>query len=160
MPLATLSPPSTTALPVIDISPTNPLAASQLLEAATKHGFLYVANNAATGIFSDDIDSLFKLSKAFFDSPVEIKRECERGSDAEDGNRGWVGMGGERLAGGKKVSPALPLVLLDCLVKGRGYGTPICWKGVVFLPTTFSFSLCNGLKETVGRLTPSHSYTI
>ena len=106
MPSPTSPRPSTTALPSIDISPANPLAAPQLLEAATKHGFLYVANNAATGISPDDIDRLFDLSKAFFSSPVEVKQECERGSDAEDGNRGWVGVGGERLAGGKKVSLA------------------------------------------------------
>lgn len=48
-------------IPVIDISPSNPEAAKQLLTAAEGNGFLFVEANAATGITAGEIDDMFAL---------------------------------------------------------------------------------------------------
>lgn len=48
------------AIPVIDISNPSEEVAQQVLDAASKHGFLYIKNDGAT-IPPQDIDDMFKL---------------------------------------------------------------------------------------------------
>jgi nitrate reductase beta subunit len=48
-------------IPVIDISPSNSHAATQLLDAATKHGFVFIENNAAAGMPPANVESMFDL---------------------------------------------------------------------------------------------------
>lgn len=51
----------TVDIPVIDISPTNPNAARDILEAACKFGFVYVENNQAAGMPSADVSRMFEM---------------------------------------------------------------------------------------------------
>ena len=88
-------------IPIINISPTNPLAATQLLSAATTHGFVFIENNAATGISQASIDGMFALSKRFFASPVEVKEEVAIASNAAGKNHGWLRRGVEKLDPGE-----------------------------------------------------------
>ncbi|EMD65069.1 hypothetical protein GGP41_003717 [Bipolaris sorokiniana] len=84
-------------IPVIDISNPSEAIAQQVLDAASKHGFLYIKNDGVT-IPPQDIDDMFKISKQFFASPKEQKAEYAIHSDKAGGiNRGWVSMQGESL---------------------------------------------------------------
>lgn len=47
-------------IPVIDISNTSKEVAQQVLDAASKYGFLYIKNDGVT-ISPEDIDNMFKL---------------------------------------------------------------------------------------------------
>jgi hypothetical protein len=47
-------------IPVIDISPSNPNASTQLVEAAASYGFVFVKNNEA-GIPPGDVDNIFQI---------------------------------------------------------------------------------------------------
>lgn len=98
-------------IPVIDISPSNKEAASQLLAAATDNGFVFVENNDTVGIAPTDIKDMFNLvslislellpecskltiaqSNDFFKSPVSVKQEY-----AYNANRGWASVRTESL---------------------------------------------------------------
>ena len=70
----------TVDIPVIDIAPTNHDAPKQLLDAATKYGFVFVENDEAI-IPAKDIDQLFSLSREFFDSPTAEKEEVSISSN-------------------------------------------------------------------------------
>nr|POF18621.1 upf0676 protein [Quercus suber] len=84
-------------IPIIDISPSNPHAARQLLDAATSYGFVYIDNNAATGISPSAIDVMFDLSKHFFAAPRQVKEEVSISSNKAGKNHGWLGQGVEKL---------------------------------------------------------------
>ena len=83
-------------IPVIDISPDNPKAPSQLLDAATEYGFVFIENNE-TGIPSQDIKKMFELSKQFFASPIYVKEEVAISSNKAGKNHGWLSRGIEML---------------------------------------------------------------
>ena len=83
-------------IPVIDISPANPQAPQEFLEAATNHGFVYIQNNAA-GIPPKDISHMFDLSNKFFLSPLEVKQEAAISSNKAGKNHGWLSQGVEKL---------------------------------------------------------------
>ncbi|KAI5275775.1 hypothetical protein E4T47_01397 [Aureobasidium subglaciale] len=84
-------------IPVIDISSSNPHAATQLLDAAANNGFVFVENNDAAGMPPAKIDNMFDLSKDFFQGPIENKQECPT-----QNNRGWVSMQQETLDPGNQ----------------------------------------------------------
>ncbi|KAI5250295.1 hypothetical protein E4T43_00357 [Aureobasidium subglaciale] len=84
-------------IPVIDLSSSNPHAATQLLDAAANNGFVFVENNDATGMPPAKIDNMFDLSKDFFQGPIENKQECPT-----QNNRGWVSMQQETLDPGNQ----------------------------------------------------------
>lgn len=52
---------SSAQIPVIDISPSNPHAATQLLDAAANNGFVFVENNAAAGMPAAKVKNMFDL---------------------------------------------------------------------------------------------------
>lgn len=83
-------------IPVIDISPSNPAAASQLLSSAATHGFVYIENNDA-GIPPPAIDQMLDLSKQFFAAPVDVKQEVAIASNQAGKNHGWLSRGVEKL---------------------------------------------------------------
>jgi isopenicillin N synthase-like dioxygenase len=102
-------------IPVIDISPSNSHAATQLLDAATEHGFVFIENNAVAGMPPANVESMFDLvslsafrnrkkntddkeqSKQFFQGSIENKQECPA-----QNNRGWVSMQQETLDPGNQ----------------------------------------------------------
>lgn len=79
-------------LPVIDISKFTAEVGQQLLDAATKYGFLYIDTNG-TGFTESMVDRAFELSRRFFALPDAEKEVCR----IDRSNRGWTGMGGETL---------------------------------------------------------------
>ena len=88
----------TVDIPVIDLSPSNPHASSELLDAAAHYGFVFVANDpSTTGLSTADIDTMFSLSKQFFSSPTEIKEEVSIASNQAGKNVGWLSQGIEKL---------------------------------------------------------------
>ncbi|KAI4737787.1 iron/ascorbate family oxidoreductase [Aureobasidium sp. EXF-12298] len=48
-------------IPVIDISPSNPHAATQLLDAAANNGFVFIENNTAAAIPPATVENMFNL---------------------------------------------------------------------------------------------------
>jgi hypothetical protein len=48
-------------IPVIDISPSNPYAATQLLDAAANNGFVFIENNEAAAMPPKTVESMFSL---------------------------------------------------------------------------------------------------
>ncbi|KAH0284477.1 Clavaminate synthase-like protein [Aureobasidium namibiae CBS 147.97] len=84
-------------IPVIDISPANAHAATQLLDAAANNGFVFIENNAAAAMPPTAVGNMFDLSKQFFQSPIENKQECPT-----QNNRGWVSMQQETLDPGNQ----------------------------------------------------------
>ena len=74
---------SNVSIPVVDISPANKEAASQLLSAASSHGFVYIENNAA-GVSPALIEDVFKLSKDFFALPIETKEQASEMGELAD----------------------------------------------------------------------------
>jgi isopenicillin N synthase-like dioxygenase len=84
-------------IPVIDISPSNPQAPEQLLSAASNYGFVFIGNNAETGIPPQQIAEMFELSKTFFAAPTEVKEEVSIGSNKAGKNHGWLSQGIEKL---------------------------------------------------------------
>ncbi|KAL1590182.1 hypothetical protein WHR41_01325 [Cladosporium halotolerans] len=88
---------SNASIPIIDISPSNPDAPQQLLSAASKYGFVFVENNAATGIPPQDIAKMFEISKEFFAAPVEVKQTAAIASNEAGKNLGWLSRGVEKL---------------------------------------------------------------
>lgn len=78
-------------IPILDISPTNPTAASSLLSAFRTHGFAYISSRSST-ISPQTISSLFSLSAAFFSSPHPIKTQCPIRN-----NHGYSGLRNEAL---------------------------------------------------------------
>lgn len=90
-------PQPTSPIPVINISRSNPHAPKELLSAASEYGFVFIENDAETGIPPQDIARMFELSKEFFASPVEVKQEVAIGSNEAGKNLGWLSRGIEKL---------------------------------------------------------------
>ncbi|KAI7189283.1 Clavaminate synthase-like protein [Hortaea werneckii] len=88
----------TVEIPVIDLSPSNPHASSELLNAAAHYGFVFIANDpSTTGLSTAEIDTIFTLSKQFFSSPTQIKEEVSIASNQAGKNVGWLSQGIEKL---------------------------------------------------------------
>ncbi|KAI7208830.1 Clavaminate synthase-like protein [Hortaea werneckii] len=88
----------TVNIPVIDLSPSNPHASSELLDAAAHYGFVFIANDpSTTGLSTAEIDTIFSLSKQFFSTPTEIKAEVSIASNQAGKNVGWLSQGIETL---------------------------------------------------------------
>ncbi|KAI7156607.1 Clavaminate synthase-like protein [Hortaea werneckii] len=88
----------TVNIPVIDLSPSNPHASSELLNAAAHYGFVFIANDpSTTGLSTAEIDKIFSLSKQFFSFPFEIKEEVSIASNQAGKNVGWLSQGIEKL---------------------------------------------------------------
>ncbi|TKA69823.1 hypothetical protein B0A55_07504 [Friedmanniomyces simplex] len=83
-------------IPVIDIRPSNADAPKQLLDAATRYGFVFIENNEI-GIAPEDIDHMFDLSQQFFASPIDLKQEVSISSNKAGKNHGWLSRGVEKL---------------------------------------------------------------
>jgi isopenicillin N synthase-like dioxygenase len=79
-------------IPVINISEPNESVGDALIDAASKHGFIYVESKG-TGFTAEYVDRAFELSKLFFDSPREEKAGCMITED----NKGWSAMHSEIL---------------------------------------------------------------
>lgn len=92
--------PSASNIPLIDLAAPDP---DLILQAATTHGFLFLANDdAQTGLSSSQIDDVFGLAEKFFKGDVADKEEVRLGSSAAGENVGWVGKGMEKLDEGTK----------------------------------------------------------
>ncbi|KAK3691574.1 hypothetical protein LTR37_018583 [Vermiconidia calcicola] len=83
-------------IPVIDLSSSNRDAPSQLLDAATKYGFVFIENNDV-GVPTRDISDMFNLSESFFAAPVEEKQKISIASNQAGKNHGWLSRGIEKL---------------------------------------------------------------
>ncbi|KAF4120444.1 Isopenicillin N synthase [Geosmithia morbida] len=79
-------------IPIIDLSGPQDDVARQLVDAAEKHGFIYI-RNLGKDIGPDAIDEAFELSEKIFDSPLEEKQRCT----IQTNNRGWSAMHSETL---------------------------------------------------------------
>lgn len=84
-------------IPVIDISAYNTKAGQELLDAASKYGFVYVEENDAAGLSKDSIEKIFTLSQDFFASPLAIKEKAAISSNQAGSNHGWLKQGVEKL---------------------------------------------------------------
>ncbi|KAL2119585.1 hypothetical protein VTJ04DRAFT_6546 [Mycothermus thermophilus] len=84
----------TAKLPIIDISGDGDQTqvATELVEAAIEHGFLYIRNTGAD-IPVEAVDQAFEISKKLFDAPLSEKQACA----IQQNNRGWSGMNVEKL---------------------------------------------------------------
>lgn len=84
-------------IPVIDISPSNEQAPSQLLDAAATYGFVFIENSDGVGIPANEISHMFHLSKSFFASPTDVKEEVSISSNKAGKNHGYLSRGIEML---------------------------------------------------------------
>ena len=85
-------------IPLIDISPDNQNAAQQLLDAASKYGFVFINNdNNNSDIPTDKITEMFELSKKFFAAPESEKESVSIKSNGAGKNHGWLSQGVEKL---------------------------------------------------------------
>lgn len=87
----------TASIPVINISPSNTNAPQELLSAASNHGFIFIENDAQSGIPPDEIANLFSLSKTFFAAPLAEKKHVAISSNKAGKNLGWLSRGIEKL---------------------------------------------------------------
>lgn len=78
-------------IPILDISPSNPDAASSLLSAFRTHGFAYISAASST-IPPETTASLFSLSATFFSSPLATKSQYPITN-----NHGYSGLRNEAL---------------------------------------------------------------
>lgn len=105
------TPPTTTSLPIIDISPfldadSNPEArervSTAINRACTDFGFFYLTGH---GIPQPKLDQIISLARQFFALPTDQKNKIKRydagGPEGGDGARGYQGMG-ENVTQGKK----------------------------------------------------------
>lgn len=83
-------------IPVIDISDANAAASQQLLEAAYRNGFVFIANDGS-GVMPDLIADLFDLARQFFALPLEVKESVSISSNRAGKNHGWLSQGVEKL---------------------------------------------------------------
>ncbi|KAI9831324.1 MAG: hypothetical protein M1819_005098 [Sarea resinae] len=84
-------------LPVIDISTPDARAGNEIVDAASKYGFLFIKAQGS-GFSQNDIDRMFELSRQFFSSSREEKDKCAITPD----NRGWSSMHREVLDQGNQ----------------------------------------------------------
>ena len=85
---------SAATLPVIDISSPDHATATQLVDAASRHGFLYI-DTRGTGLTPSVVSRQFALSRKFFSRPDSEKNEVLITAESE--NQGWTGWQGEIL---------------------------------------------------------------
>ena len=81
-------------LPVINISNPDQATATQLVDAASRHGFLYI-DTRGTGLTPALVSRQFALSRRFFSRPDTEKNEVLITAKSE--NQGWTGWQGEIL---------------------------------------------------------------
>ncbi len=90
------SPTQSIDIPIVDLRPENKHAPTELLQAATQFGFVYIENDG-TLISPKDNDNIFSLSKQFFAAPLEVKEAVSIASNAAGKNHGWLSRGIEML---------------------------------------------------------------
>ncbi|ABN66443.1 predicted protein [Scheffersomyces stipitis CBS 6054] len=99
-------------LKIVDITSVDKSTAEELYDAATSQGFLFVEGHEFS---QEEIDTVFQLSKEFFELPHSYKSKYPIGSM----NHGYADFGGENLdpKGQKKGDPkeALNICLLNFL---------------------------------------------
>lgn len=83
-------------IPIIDINDQNKSAASELLDAASRYGFVFI-ENGDSGIPPKDIAHMFDISKEFFAAPAEVKQKVAISSNKAGKNHGWLSRGVEKL---------------------------------------------------------------
>lgn len=83
-------------IPIIDLSASNLDAPRQLLDAASKYGFVFVENNEA-GVPAEEIARMFDISQRFFAAPVAEKESVSIKSNSVGKNHGWLSQGVEML---------------------------------------------------------------
>ncbi|EON70013.1 hypothetical protein W97_09279 [Coniosporium apollinis CBS 100218] len=88
-------------LPVIDISSADSGVAKQILDAASRYGFVFVSNEN-NAFDQADIQRMFGLSRDFFSLPTDVKAECSIHSSKSGKNRGWLSMHTETLDPGNQ----------------------------------------------------------
>ncbi|KAK6465663.1 hypothetical protein DFJ63DRAFT_27704 [Scheffersomyces coipomensis] len=95
-------------LKIVDISEINQSTAEELYDAATSQGFLFVEGH---GFSQDEIDTVFKLSKQFFELDSSYKTKYA----IDSSNHGYADFGGENLdpKGQKKGEPKEALNITD-----------------------------------------------
>lgn len=91
-------------IPVVDISSSNKNAASELLDAASKYGFVFI-ENTQDDIPTKDIAHMFDLSRKFFAAHVAEKEEVAISSNKAGKNHGWLSRGVEKLDPKVQVRP-------------------------------------------------------
>ncbi len=84
------------SIPTIDISERNHNAASELLDAASRYGFVFI-ENGESGIPPKNIAHMFDISRNFFAAPEEVKSEAAISSNKAGKNHGWLSRGVEKL---------------------------------------------------------------
>ena len=84
------------SIPIIDISDNSGNAASELLDAASQYGFVFIENGKGD-IPSKDIAHMFNISREFFAAPEEVKQEVAISSNKAGKNHGWLSRGVEKL---------------------------------------------------------------
>ncbi|KAK6205126.1 uncharacterized protein RJT21DRAFT_117597 [Scheffersomyces amazonensis] len=77
-------------LKIVDISTVNQSTADELLDAATTQGFLFVEGH---GFSQEEVDTVFQLSKEFFQLDNEYKNKYP----IDSSNHGYANFGGENL---------------------------------------------------------------
>lgn len=94
-------------IPVIDINASNSKAPQELLDAACKHGFIFIANDASdeSSISTALIDQQFSLSQQFFALPTHIKQQVSVATSTAGKNHGWLSQGIEKLDPGVQQRP-------------------------------------------------------
>ncbi|KAF2238857.1 putative oxidoreductase [Viridothelium virens] len=88
-------------IPVIDLSDESKVG-KDVVEVVSRLGFLFVKNAGEDEILQEHINHLFKLSQAFFSSPVAVKETCSINSNKSGKNKGWLSMGEETLDPGNQ----------------------------------------------------------
>ncbi|KAK3110124.1 hypothetical protein LTR53_015913 [Teratosphaeriaceae sp. CCFEE 6253] len=121
-------------IPVIDIRASNPDAPRQLLDAATRYGFVFIENKD-TGVDVADINFMFDLSRQFFASPIEVKEEVSINSNKAGKNHGWLSQGVEKLDPATQKRPDVkeyvpnssinPPVPVDHIARAFNMGEPV-----------------------------------
>lgn len=81
---------SSNPLQIVDITNIDQSTASELLNAATTQGFLFVEGHDFT---EEEVQKLFKLAKEFFELPESYKSKY----NIDDSNHGYTNYGGENL---------------------------------------------------------------
>lgn len=82
------------SIPLVDLNA--PSADVLLLDAASKHGFVFVQHQDLV-LTPDHVARVFALSKDFFASPTNVKEQFSINSSSSGKNQGWLGAGTEIL---------------------------------------------------------------
>ncbi|KAG6029644.1 hypothetical protein E4U41_000297 [Claviceps citrina] len=79
-------------IPIVDLCGAPSAVATQLVDAAAEHGFIYIRNRGHD-IPATSIDEAFALGKKLLAAPLAEKQACS----IRTNNRGWTGMHAETL---------------------------------------------------------------